>query len=67
MPFSATAVLTIIIFASAGREIEFSRLETVSPPFFFAFYQVPQCFRGFSVFFAFFRVFLVTALRNVPS
>ena len=66
MPFSAAAALMIIIFASAGREIEFSRSETVSPRFLSLSTSFPRFFRGFSVFFAYFRVFLVSALRNVP-
>ena len=52
--FSAAAALTIIIFASEGREIEFE-FGNGFPPVFVAFYQFSAIF---SLFFRVFRVFL---------
>ena len=58
MPFSAAAALMIIIFASAGREIEFSCSETVFPRFLSLCTSFPQFFRNFLRFFRVFGVFL---------
>ena len=55
MPFSAAAALAIIIFASAGREIEFSSWET----FFSGFLSLSASFQIFRDFSRFFRVFCV--------
>ena len=59
MPFSATAALAIIIFASAGREIEFSSSETFSPCFLSLCTSFARFFRDFSRFFLVFCVFLL--------
>ena len=57
MPFSAAAALAIIIFASAGREIEFSSSETFSPCFLSLCTSFARFFRDFSRFFLLFCVF----------
>ena len=58
MPFSAAAALAIIIFASAGREIEFSSSETFFSGFLSLPASFPQIFRDFSRFFGVFPCFL---------
>ena len=55
--FSAAAALAIIIFASAGREIEFSSSETYFSGFLSLPASFPQIFRDFSRFFRVFCVF----------
>ena len=58
MPFSAAAALAIIIFASAGREIEFSSSEAFFSGFLSLPASFPQFLRDFSRFFGVFPCFL---------